>query len=461
MFSSFWRFNTADADKKLESLEHSPAGYAVHRQVVAAVPADGANLDGFGRQRVSSPRTLFDSQQEYGLCTRRCWDGVVYNGTTVSYTITNPSSNGSVSANGNAVGPASDVTGLTPVTVSSTSGHYAILQSRQYIRYIPGYSHLIKRTGIFASEANASAHIVLRSSTSGSVVDLVVDQADWSEDTFINGSSRNPSEIHLDLTKIQIMIIDAQMLYAGRVRVGFDIGGVLYWAHYFKIANLQALPTVKTFCLPKRMEARTEANRSIFRTGYFDSSNGVFLETRSATKGGTIYHECSSVMSEGGGEARGFPHTAKTALAGRSINAETPVISIRPAATYNGRTNRAHIEELEAILTAQSQNVQWELVIGGTLTNANWLSVPIDSAAEYDISATAITGGVPAKGGICLTGSGAARGQVSSEGDFRFPLTISLIDALVATQVSVSLVCTPLTGTATVNATLNWHEQVV
>lgn len=42
--------------------------------------SDSAQLDAFGRLRVSQPTTLFDSQQEYGLDTRTTWD-IAANGT--------------------------------------------------------------------------------------------------------------------------------------------------------------------------------------------------------------------------------------------------------------------------------------------------------------------------------------------------------------------------------------------
>jgi hypothetical protein len=95
---------------------------------------DGAQLDAFGRLRVSQSNTQFDSQQEYGLDTRTTWDA------TANGTLSTASSNGSVTNGSNLVGPTNANTRLTPLTVSTTSGHYSVLQSKQYIRYIPGKS---------------------------------------------------------------------------------------------------------------------------------------------------------------------------------------------------------------------------------------------------------------------------------------------------------------------------------
>ena len=95
--------------------------------------ADSVALDSFGRLRVSSPTTLFDAQQEYGLDTLRVWDG------TANGTYTSASTDGSASSGGNAVGPTNASTRLTPITCSGTDTHYSILQSRRYARYIQYY----------------------------------------------------------------------------------------------------------------------------------------------------------------------------------------------------------------------------------------------------------------------------------------------------------------------------------
>src|SRR5574343_1006126 len=106
-------------------------------------------LDAFERVRVSTPTTLFDAQQEYGLHLQRTWDATA-NGTLP--TIISP--NGSVTSGSNAVGPRDTNTKITPITVSSTNGHYSVLQSRQYTRYVPSKGHSIFITVIFSSSSS-------------------------------------------------------------------------------------------------------------------------------------------------------------------------------------------------------------------------------------------------------------------------------------------------------------------
>jgi hypothetical protein len=413
---------------------------------------DGAQQSAFGRLRTAEANTLFDAQQEYGLNTRSIWDAAA-NGTLAT-----ASSNGSASSGGNEVGPADANTGMTPITVTATDTHYAVLQSRQYVRYIPGKGHLIYVTGVFAAGSGSTAAIVLRTSTSGSAVDTTVQQVDWSEDSF-DGTGQ--SGITIDFTKVQVLVIDAQMLYSGRARIGFDIDGVLHYAHYFKIANNQSVPTLKTFNLPVRAEGRTGASSTTFRFGYFDSNNGIFVETTRTTKGGTAYLTCCSVQSEGGKEARGLLRSASNGITTIAVTTRRPVLSIRPKATFNSRTNRGHIELLNALLRATTNDSYFEIVYGGTLTGASFSSVHADSVTEFDVAATAIADGVTIFNGFAVSGTGSGALLTSGDIDIRMPLTISQIDALTTTQNIISVVCTSVSGTSNITSALNWHEQTI
>ncbi len=421
--------------------------------------ADTPALDSFQRLRISQSFRLFDAQQEYGLDTLRTWDAAA-NG-TLSYAT--GATDGSVTNGSNAVGPTNTSTRMTPITVSTTNGHYSILQSRQYTRYIPGYSHLVLMTGVFASGSSYTAKLVRRTSTSGSPVEEEVSQSSWNIDKF---DGTGPSGITLDLTKTQILFIGAQWLGVGRVIMGFDIDGRLWPAHEFLHANVLALPYTQTFNLPVRYEIRnTGVAESKARGGYFDHANGFYLETTRAVAGGTINMVCCTVQSEGAREARGFPRSIGNGTTTIGVTSRRPILSIRPKATYNSRTNRAHIEVAEFDITAATNNAFIEVVVGGTLTTGGvasvFTSVGTDSCAEYNVTADAISGGTVIKGGYAISGAGVVRGVYSGEADIRNPLVLSQIDALTATQVPITLVATSFTGTSNLSATFNWHEQTI
>ena len=416
---------------------------------------DGPQLDAFSRLRVSQAITLFDSQQEYGLDTLRAWDATA-NGVL---SIGTGSSNGSVSSAGNSVGPRDANTRMVPIVVSTTSGHYSVLQSRQYIRYVPGKSHLILMTGVFSpgvvantdarigyfdgnngiflKVTNGAASFVRRTSTSGVPDDTdAYVQANWNIDPF---DGTGPSGITLDLTKTQILFIQAQWLGVGRVIVGFDIDGILYPAHQFLHANVLTVPYTQSFNLPVRLELRN--------TG--------------TSAGGTISFVCCSVQSEGGEQLRGWPHSSPAGIATVAVTTRRPVLSIRNAATYNALTNRTSIADIDFLLRATTNDAMYEVVVGGTLTGASWTAVDTNSASEYDTTATAITGGISAVKGFVVSGSGASSNIIKSESDLRNPLVISQIDSLGLSQPSLSIVCTSFGGTSNITAVANWHEQVI
>jgi hypothetical protein len=443
-----------------ESVFVTPVGADGENEVSKSNPlpisfGDSSSLDSFGRLRVSMSHTLFDSQQEYGLDTLRIWDAAA-NG-TLSYST--GASDGSITDGaGNSVGPRNANTRMVPITCSATNGHYSILQSRQYIWYIPGKSHLVFMTGIFATGASATASFVRRTSTSGSVVDNSVAQASWNIDKM---DGTGVSGINIDFTKTQILFISAQWLGVGRVIVGFDVDGVLAPAHEFLNANSLTLPYTQSFNLPVRFEAQTVTTTTVASVGYFDNANGIFLKTVTPVAGGTINFVCCSVQTEAGEELRGFPISASNGVTTIGVTTRRPILSIRPKATYNSLTNRAHIDLEEIAVTAQTNAAYWELVIGGTLTGASFASVGAGSIAESDVAATAITGGVSIIKGFVVAGSGSSKGSSTGKLDLRGSLTISQINALAVTQPIVSLVCTSFSGTSNLSGAFNWHEQVI
>ena len=317
-------------------------------QTNEVVLADSVQLDALGRLRISESYTLFDSQQEYGLDTLRLWDATA-NGTL---SIATGASNGSVVNGANAVGPRDANTRMTPITVSTTSGHYSVLQTRQYIRYIPGKSHLVLLTGIFSpgtvtntdarsgyfdsangiflKVTNGENSFVRRTSTSGSVVDNAVTQSAWNIDKF---DGTGVSGITIDLTKTQILFIQAQWLGVGRVIVGFGVAGVLYPAHAFVHANVLTVPYTQAFNLPIRMELRNTGNSA----------------------GATIQFICCSAQSEGGLQIRGWSNAAGITTS-IGVTTRRPILSIHPKATYNSITNRAQMRELEYTVRATTND---------------------------------------------------------------------------------------------------------
>lgn len=410
---------------------------------------DTSALDAFGRLRVSEPTTLFDSVQEYGFNTTILWDATA-NGTIIA-----PASDGSVVNGANSVGPRDPNTRMTPVTVSTTNGHYSLLQSRQYVRYTPGKSQFVLLAGVMAAGPGAAVSIVQRSSTSGAPVDTVHPQASWNVDKF---DGTGPSGAILDFTKTQILTIS---IGGGRVNIGFYLNGRIWAAHYIQQSNLTNIPLCQTFNLPVRFELRnTGVATCVSRVGYFEENNGVFLQCSRSTNGGTITMDRCAVQTEGGEQVVGLPRTVSNGTTTIGVTSRRPVLSIRPKLTFNGLTNRAFMT-LEGIsLFVKTNDAFFEIVFGGTLTGAAFASASPTAVSEFDTAATAITGGAVIFSGFGAAGSGSVAASASLQLDTRSPLTLRQIDGLAASQDPLTIVCTAFSGTSNVSAAINYRERI-
>jgi hypothetical protein len=119
--------------------------------------------------------------------------------------------------------------------------------------------------GLFFRQTGTALSVVRRTSTSGSVVDNVVEQANWNLDK-LDGTGA--SGFTLDDTKAQILFIDFQYLGMGRVRMGFDINGIIVYCHEFLNANVLDVPYMQSGTLPIGI-LLTTTGTSVTKTSYF------------------------------------------------------------------------------------------------------------------------------------------------------------------------------------------------
>lgn len=336
----------------------------------------------------------------------------------------------------------------------AASGDSIIRQSRQYIRYQPGKSQLALFTfdagtarantrqriglfdaanGVFVERDGDAVSLVRRTNTTGTPSDAAkVAQADWNIDP-LDGTG--PSRLTLDFTKAQIFFVNFQWLGVGAVTCGFSIDGELVPVHRFTHANRASTVYATTMNLPVRYE-----------------------NTATGTPDGTsdLKAICSSVISEGGFEdSRGYPHSVSNGATAISVTTRRPILSIRPSATFNSIVNRASILLDSLDLTAATNAAYWEIVYGGTLTNANFGTAGATSTMDFDVAATAITGGQTIQSGFVAAGSGAARQSIRNGIASRLPLTL---DAAGQNPINLSVVVTAMTGTSSVSAALNWRS---
>ncbi len=343
--------------------------FASHIQNVNTKQQDSRDLDAFGRTRVSQPFNTFDMQFTYDLQDLFFEESNTGSGDTTHI------------ANSSAARLS---------TGGTTNGDGTIFQTQQYFRYQPGKSNFVvwtcilgskvsnvrKRIGLFDADNGfffeqdgSNLKIIRRTKTSGSVVDNAVNQSSWNLDV-LDGSGS--SGVTLDESKDNIYVIDFQWLGAGRIRYGFDFGGQITYCHEIKFANTETVPFSATGNLPFRAE--------IFNT---------------ATAAGTTTYDftCMSVASEGGFNPLGIRHSINTGSTAETLTTIEPVLSIRPKTTFNSITNRGQVLPLEVNVLSTAEPILVEIYYKPSLTGASFASADADSIVEFDVAATALSGG--------------------------------------------------------------------
>jgi hypothetical protein len=340
--------------------------------------SNSPNIDAFGRLRVSSPLTLFDSSHRYA--DNGLWST-------------------SASTGGSAIFNSSQ--GLVDLTVTSSSGSEVIRETIKVFAYQPGKSLLVLSTfvmspaktnlrqrvgyygaenGLYVQLNNSTLSFVKRSLVTGVVTESVVNQSSWNVDT-MDGSG--PSGIVLDITKAQILFMDIEWLGLGTVRLGFVIDGNFYVCHKFNHANLITSTYITTASLPLRYE--------ITNTG--------------ATSGtSTLKQICSSVISEGGYELRGLQQAVGTPItSGRTLTTAGtyyPIVSLKLKST---RLDAVVIPTALSLVGTTTGTYNWRLVSSGTTSGGSWVSAGVDSSVEYNLNATSYSGGRILASGYFLT----------------------------------------------------------
>jgi hypothetical protein len=343
------------------------------------------------------------------------------------------------------------------MTFSSTpTGGKAYMQSYEYLPYQPGRSQLafvtfnmvagVANTLKFAGYSDGANGVEfqldgttkqfkLYSGTASG--NLTVTQSSWNIDK-LDGTGA--SGITLDITKVQILVIDIQALYAGRVRIGFDIGGEIIYAHQFLHANNIAPPYIQSANLPVRC--------------------GM---TSTGTVSTTMYFLCSAVISEGGSEdinVYGYTFAQDTGGSVSVGTGGTHLISLRPKTTFNSITNRTRVAFIDVeVFNAGNQAIKWELCIGqaisGTTTynsvNSTYSSTEYNVAGTLSGSPSIIidAGYIPASGG--------QKTMVNTAVISRYPITLDAA-GLQRALGTLTLKATSLSGTQACYASLKFRE---
>ena len=340
--------------------------------LVGPANPSGAAVDAFGRARMSQPLTLFDSFHKYKEHDKFC--------------SANSATGSSIVYDANSAAMLS--------TVGTANGNYVYRESTKTFAYQPGKSlqflysfcfapaqtGLRQRIGYFGAangiylELNGSTiNFVIRSSSTGTLVENKIPQSSWNIDK-LNGTG--PSLLTLDISKVQIFWSDIEWLGVGTVRCGFVINGQFIHCHSFHHANLINTTYMTTAILPLRNEIE-----NIAVTGNTSTMKVV----------------CCSVISEGGYELRGeqfsagqLPNNAYTLT---TAGVFYPVAAIR---IRGDRPDAIVLPKNICVLglTGNGSRIAYKIVNGATVTGGTWVDADTaNSSVQYNITATSMSGG--------------------------------------------------------------------
>jgi hypothetical protein len=392
-------------------------------------------LDAFGRLRISSPMTLFDSSHRYR--DNNLWASLTAVGGTYTF---------------------NQNQGLIQMTVNSLSGSSVIRETTKVFSYQPGKSLLVMNTFAMASSANnLRQRVGYFGQDNGIYLQLDDSNLSFVERTLVNGSPSSettvlksawngdkldgtgPSGLTLDITKAQILWMDIEWLGLGTVRVGFVINGQFIICHSFHHANIIDSTYITTASLPLRYE----------------------ITNKAATSGSkTLKQVCSTVISEGGYELRGLQQAVSTPILSPKSLATAgvfyPVISIRLKASPN-RLDAIAILTALSIMGTGTGIYSWRVVASTTTSGGGaWVDAGVDSCIEYKLDGTSTTGGrILAEGFFNSNTQGSTVVDILKEALFKFQLERN---GLTGTPYELSLIVTASTNTELVYASLDWEE---
>lgn len=393
----------------------------------------GSNyLDSFGRMRVSTPETLFDSKQLLDK-SPLLWDDqeVSGSGTGSSWSAAKASTTLSVGVN--------------------TAGR-RVRQTFRRFNYQPGKSQQILLTGTLGQSGGGSGiqrcagiyddnngilfrdnegvvEAVVRSKTTGSVVDNAIPQSSWNLDKL---DGNGPSGVTLDPEKSQIICIDYEWLSVGVVRAGFVIDGIIVYAHQFLHANIAQGAYMTTPNLPIRFEI-------------INDGTGAASE---------LEQICASVISEGGHNPIGLPQYASTEGTHIDANAADSlyaVLGIRQKAASIIAGGGAMKVDGISLIAETNDDFEWILYHNPTVAGTFTYSDKSNSAMQVakGVTANTITGGHPIDGGFSK-----AEGNVT----VKLSSSLSLGSAIDGTPDELVLCVRPLSANADIQGILKWTE---
>ena len=412
-----------------------------------------ANTDAFDRFRVSEPTTLFELNHIDNKRPRLVDEIVTGSGVSTH-----------------------NMGSYCKMEVGSSGPGRVIRQTFEYIPYQPGKSRLMLFTGVLEAVAGGVANVTSRVGSyddggnktfvlgpgDGEYFELTnsglyacerltnsntsVIQSSWNYDVFDGTeSTSNPSGFLVnDYSKAMILAIDQEWLGIGPVRFGFFINGSFRLGHTFNHSGI-GTPTSTAITYPYTKTGKLPIRYEII------SSAAATAEMRMI---------CSTIISEGGYDPIGDPHSNVTvnATVPSSLLAYTPVMSLKLIESRNNIRHTLMVKNVSVLnKTGSGSSASWRLFLLGDdskLTGASFSNIHVDSSAQVDESATFVD-----TDGAYQIASGFVETRSSQNLTFSSYISSPIVNAsIIGKSKILCLAATKTNGTPSIYGLMDWLE---
>ena len=386
--------------------------------------------DAFGRARVGTPQTLFDSKQIYDKSPLFWDEATVSGGGMTSTYLTNEA--------------ATEIE-----STDATAGHF-VRQTFQRFNYQPGKSQRIFLTGVLNSGGGGTGvtarigyfddnnglffqlsdgdfSVGIRSNASGTPVDSIIPSSSFNGDQIPDSMGASLLSLDIDFTKTQIFAINFEWLGVGSCIFSIFQDATEYILHVENHANILDQVYMSTPNLPLRYELIT-------------------TEESVASK---MKHICSSVISEGGSEDTGLTRYVSNVTDFQASSAGTlyAVLGIRLKSTHFGTT----INILrQSVLAETNDDFEWLLIFNPTVSGTfTYVDLENSSVQVAQGSGNTASGGIVIDGGFVEGTTSASESLVNS---------LRLGASIAGVPDEIVLCVRPITGGLDVYAGITFRE---
>jgi hypothetical protein len=385
----------------------------------------------FGRTKISNPFTIFDSTHRYVSDIDQKYSDLVATNGTVTYNINQ----------------SSDFLNVTTAAGSSVSRESKrvflyqpgkSLQVLQSFMFAPAKTNLRQRAGyfsrtngLFLEQVNNEVYFVLRSSTSGQIVETRVAQSDWNMDP-LDGSGY--SDRVLDLTKSQLLWSEYEWLGVGSARIGFVLDGVFVACHQFNHANIIQGVYMQTAKLPVRYEIENIG------------------PTASAS---SLQQICTTVVINGGYESRPISHVEIFA-SGANVSVGTGWTVVGAIRLHPDRVDSIIIPAPLEIVPTASGIFEYQFIENATITGGTWVN-HYSGSVQLNRTATSLTGGRMIRTGV-INSSNQGASNIELEGIDRLVNQLGRTNSDTPVSDTYALQIRTLGGNSSVNGAFTWYD---